>query len=135
MATGGALGSLPAETFLFQALLKLQDEFHVPVEEIQNSIQSSYSMLAEFNKVNATTTTLLLSPPLVFPRLTLPPPWSWYADAGYGGHVHGLRKHAPRSRAAHLWYAYAPSQDPVGPKPSLVAFFPSSLFTHGGGRW
>jgi hypothetical protein len=53
MATGGALGSLPAETFLFQALLKLQDEFHVPVEEIQNSIQSSYSMLAEFNKVNA----------------------------------------------------------------------------------
>lgn len=57
MATGGALGSLPAETFLFQALLKLQDEFHVPVEEIQNSIQSSYSMLAEFNKVNATTPT------------------------------------------------------------------------------
>lgn len=58
-ATGGSKGStstaalppLPAETFLFQALLKLQDEYHVPIDEIQNSIQASYSMLAEFNKV------------------------------------------------------------------------------------
>jgi hypothetical protein len=51
MATVAALPALPAETFLFQALLKLQDEYHVPLEEIQNSIQASYSMLAEFNKV------------------------------------------------------------------------------------
>lgn len=50
MTTPG-LPPLPAETFLFQALVRLQEEYHVPLEEIQNSIQVGYRMLVEFNKV------------------------------------------------------------------------------------
>ena len=98
--TGGPKGStstaalppLPAETFLFQALLKLQDEYHVPIDEIQNSIQASYSMLAEFNKVTYLSLKFTLdsiNSKEIADRHRAPDAWDRRP-------VHGLWEHAPR---------------------------------------
>ncbi len=42
----------PAEGLLFEALLKVQEQYAVPIDQLQNSIKASYRMLIEYNKVH-----------------------------------------------------------------------------------